>query len=138
MKQNPESTIPQKFTFRKEERLCSKKLFEKLFNEGVSFLVFPLKIVTIEADFQSRFTAKAAFAVSKKNFKKAVKRNRIKRLMREAYRLNKHMLYEAADEKKLAVIFIYIAKEELSYQQIDAAIQKTIQLIPGKLGNRPR
>lgn len=133
MNQNPESTIPKNFTFRKEERLCSKKLFDRLFNEGISFLVFPLKVVVVEADFQSRFAAKAAFAVSKKNFNKAVKRNRIKRLMREAYRLNKHALYDAADGKKLAVIFVYIAKEELAYSQIETAIKKAIQLIPGKL-----
>lgn len=113
--------------------MCSRKQFEKLFAEGTSFLVYPLKIIVLETVFESRYPARAAFAVSKRNFKKAVSRNRLKRKMREGYRLNKQELYAQLPDKKLILAFVYIAKEDLPYQQITAAIKKGISLIPQKL-----
>ena len=94
MKTDLENNIVQtgSFTFKKAERLCSKKTIEKLFAEGKSFLSFPLKVVVLEMPDSGEYKAQAAFTVSKKIFKKAVKRNLVKRKMREAYRLNKHIL----------------------------------------------
>lgn len=133
------NSIPQQenknisYSFKKEERLCSKNHFDKLFAEGKSFLVYPLKVVFIEIEFQENYPAKAAFAVSKRNFKNAVARNRLKRKMREAYRLNKHLLYAEIAGKKLALAFVYIAKEDLPYKQIANAVIKGIKIIPEKL-----
>ncbi|MFW5830827.1 MAG: ribonuclease P protein component, partial [Prolixibacteraceae bacterium] len=106
------------FTFKKEERLSSKKQFEKLFAEGISFLVYPLKINVLEINFEDQYPVKAAFAVSKRSFRKAVSRNTLKRRMREAYRFNKHILYNYVAGQKLAVAFVYIGKESESFSRI--------------------
>lgn len=138
MDQSPENmpTHP-RFSLKKEERLRSKKQIEKLFSEGNSFLVYPLKVVYTELDFPGKYPAKAAFTVSKKLFKKAVRRNLIKRRMREAYRLNKHQLYAAAGDKKMVVIFIYVGKELLPYQPIEKAMKRAVSLLAKKFIPNP-
>ncbi len=85
--------IKRSFSFKKEERLCSKKIIDKLFSEGESFLVFPLKFVFLKTSLPSKFPVQTGFSVGKRTFKKAVQRNLIKRKMRETYRLNKHNFY---------------------------------------------
>lgn len=112
-------------TLKKEERLCSKKIIDRLFAEGTSFLCFPLKIVYLQSELPTKYSVQAAFTVSKKNFKKAVKRNLLKRRMRESYRTNKHTLYKESN-KQLAVFFIYIGKEIIDYQRIEAAMKKAL------------
>lgn len=116
-----------RFRFKKEERLCSKILIDKLFTEGTSFLVYPYKVVYMEIEFQGEFPAKAAFAVSKKLYKKAVSRNLIKRRTREAYRLNKHMLSSGNTNSKKALIFIYIGKEILQFPSIEKSMIRIIE-----------
>ncbi len=98
---------------RKPERLSRKKIIEKLFAGGSrSFSIFPLRVVWLpveELDVQ----ASLLVSVSKRRFKRAVKRNRVKRQIREAYRLNKQTLLEALAEKdlRLALAFIYLSDE---------------------------
>ncbi len=98
---------------RKPERLSRKKIIEKLFAGGSrSFSIFPLRVVWLpveELDVQ----ASLLVSVSKRRFKRAVKRNRVKRQIREAYRLNKQPLLEALAEKdlRLALAFIYLSDE---------------------------
>lgn len=134
MENSPEKeNYSQSFTFKKEERLCSKKQFDKLFAEGTSFLAYPVKVIFVETENSGRYSAQAAFAVSKKLFKRAVKRNLLKRRMREAYRLNKPNFYLRCGNKKLAVIFIYVGKEILSYQRIESAMKKALNRIADKL-----
>ncbi len=123
------------FSFQKDERLCSKKLIDRLFMEGKSFFVFPLKIVYLETKIPSRFPVQAAFAVPKKNFKKAVDRNLIKRRMREAYRLIKSEFYNEIGEKQVAVFFIFTAKTIPEYRQIEAALKKGLKKLLSELKN---
>lgn len=114
-----------RYTFKKEERLCSKKIIDQLFIDGTSFLCFPLKIVYLQRELPAKYPVQAAFTVSKKIFKSAVKRNLLKRRMRESYRKHKHILFEGS-EKQVVVFFIYIGKEIVDYQKIESAMKKAL------------
>ena len=120
------------YTFKKEERLCSKKFLEKLFHNGSSFLVYPFRIVSIPETLHVVSPAQVVIAVSKRKFKHAVDRNLIKRRVREAYRLNKDtLLYSFLNEKNLNLIISihYIGKEIAEFQ----FIEKKLKLAIGKL-----
>ena len=114
-------------TFRKEEKLKKKKLIAELFARGKSISVFPLKMVYLEIDHDSDYKIQAGVSVSKRNFKKAVDRNRIKRLMRETYRKNKYFIYNSEDTKKHIIMFIYQGKKEISYQLMEEKMIKLIE-----------
>jgi len=122
-------------TFKKDERLNSKILIGKLFSEGDSFLAYPLKVVLLKTDFIESFPAQVSFSVSKRNFKKAVTRNLIKRRMRETYRLQKSSFYQKLESEniKLVMMFVFIGKEISSYQEIEkgmkSALKKTLSKI---------
>lgn len=98
----------------KSERLDKKKLIEKLFGGGArSFSVFPLRVVYLALDNVQDEHAAILVSVSKRRFKRAVKRNRVKRQIREAYRLNKRPLLQTLKEHNLhiAIAFIYLSDE---------------------------
>ncbi len=108
-----------RYTFKKEEKLKSRKTIEQLFKEGRSFSNFPYRVLWRFND-ASPFPLQTGFAVSSKHFKKAVDRNRIKRLMREAYRLQKNdlQIQLMKQHKYLAVFIIYVGNELPEYQFI--------------------
>ncbi len=81
------------FTFKKHERLSYKRHIDELFQEGTSFSISPLRIIYKVNTSLPEAGVKLMISVPKKKFKRAVDRNAIKRLIREAYRLNKHLLY---------------------------------------------
>lgn len=116
-----------RYTFSEEERLKKKNLITELFTSGKSASVFPLKMIYLEYDHHSPFKIQAGVSVSKRNFKKAVDRNRIKRLMREAYRKNKNLIYDNEDTKKHIIMFIYQAKNEVSYEVLEDKMTQLIQ-----------
>lgn len=98
----------------KSERLDKKKLIEKLFGGGArSFSVFPLRVVYLALDNVQDEHAAILVSVSKRRFKRAVKRNRVKRQIRETYRLNKQSLLQTLKEHNLhiAIAFIYLSDE---------------------------
>ena len=112
-----------KYTFCKEERLCRKGGFEELLSSGYSFVSYPLRVVI-------RFPARIAVSVSKRRFKRAVKRNRVKRLIRETYRLNKNILYSyIPEDKTMDILFIYLHDEIFEYGKIEKAITGAIKKI---------
>ncbi len=121
------------FSFHKNERLCSKKVIDKLFAEGKSVFVYPVKIVYLETPLPVKNNVQTAFTVGKRNFKRAVKRNLIKRRMREAYRLNKQQFYDAVGEKQIAVFFIFTGKEISEYKQIEAALKKGMKKLTNEI-----
>ncbi len=97
--------------------------------KGHSFLVHPFRVSYIESTHTEPYPAQVLTGVSKRNFKKAVDRNRIKRLMREAYRTNKNVLYKYLQEQdvKLAVMFIYIGREMPNYDETKDKIILALQ-----------
>lgn len=119
-----------KLSLSKHERLKSKTQIDKLFEDGKSFNVFPIKVVYSKLTLQDNSVpVKIAVTVSKRNFKRAVDRNLIKRRMREAYRLNKTPFYLQLEDSKsvFVVMFIYIAKEILDYQTIEKSCKTILQ-----------
>ena len=104
-----------KYTFPKEEHLCRKKLIEELFSkQGSSFGVYPLRIVWIPAPAPTTAPPQVLISVSKRTFKRAVDRNRLKRLIREAYRLNKYRLTEQPNGHPIALLGIIFTGKEKS------------------------
>ncbi len=114
-----------RYTFKKEEKLKSGKLIDSLFESGERIKSFPLQLVYLETPHTGSFPVQVAFSVPKRNFKRAVDRNKLKRLLREAYRLHKYDLnifQETEHTKKYIFMFIYIGKETLSYDEITQAM----------------
>lgn len=117
------------YSFPSEEKLKSSKLISKLFNEGNSHFSYPIKFLYLLEKPQQWAKPQASVSVSSKTFKKAVDRNLIKRRMREAFRLNKSDLLDIMKAENVSFygMFIYVAKEVLSYQEIENGISKIIQ-----------
>jgi ribonuclease P protein component len=117
-----------KYTFPKTERLHSKKIIQELFEKGSSFYLYPFKIVYLSNPYDNdQSLPQFLVSVSKKKFKKAVDRNKIKRRIKEAYRLNKHSLeHEEATTKSLCLGLIYTGKEIHEYKLIESKVKKLI------------
>jgi ribonuclease P protein component len=125
----------ERFTFHKEERLCSRKIIGDLFTSGESFLVYPFKIVFLKTRLPEEVPAQVAFSVSKRNFKRAVRRNLLKRRMREAYRLNKPGFYRelTAKDCHLALMFVYVGKDIPEYSLIGKSMISALKKIVDKI-----
>ena len=112
------------FTYPKKEKLKSKTTIDLLFSEGNSVSKFPLRLVYVENKEPNAELMKMGVSVSKKYFKKAVDRNYFKRVLRETYRLNKHLLLDNLDQP-YSFMFFYQCKDRLTFEEINT---KTIQL----------
>ncbi|MBW2961576.1 ribonuclease P protein component [Mesonia aestuariivivens] len=110
-------------TLGKAEKLKSKIVISKLFEEGRSVKNFPIKLVYLPLTNDAKHHL-AAFSVPKRSFKLAVDRNRLKRLLREAYRTNKHLLAE--EKTPYALMFIYLGRKKFSLPELEKSIQKIL------------
>ena len=118
-------------TFKKGERLHSKKLIKYLFANGNTFFVYPFKVFFVKWPEKREFPVEVLVSVSKRKIKKAVKRNSIKRLIRESYRKNKEIVWEfpGNDDNTLLISFIYIADDVMEYKEIEKKIILILQRI---------
>lgn len=132
------TSVAKQFTLGKNERLKSRKSIEQLFKEGKRFVIIPFKVYYLFFPLITQHsppTIQFGVGVSAKNFKKAVDRNRIKRLARESYRLQKTMLHEKIKSKniQLNIFFIYTGKElpeyDEVYKKVGSALSKLNTLI---------
>ena len=120
------------FTLKKEEIIKSKKTIDYLFSGGAkSFCVYPIRVVYKEQLYPTITNNTLLVSVSKRKFKHAVDRNKIKRLLREGYRLNKQLLLndDSQLEQPLALAFIYLSNKIFSFKEIEEAIKKLLTLI---------
>ena len=113
-------------TFPKHQKLKSRKDIKALFEEGKVVTKYPVKLLWLPLSQQD---TKAGFAVAKRNFKSAVTRNKIKRLMREAYRLQKQEI-QGQNKKTFTLLFLYIGKDVASFKTIDKAVLGALKKLP--------
>lgn len=117
-------------TFSKSEKLTNHRVIARLFEgQGTAYLAYPVRAVwTTQPEAEA--PVQVLISVSKRRFKKATDRNRIKRLMREAWRLHKQQFYqqaEAAQCPPIAILLMYVGKETLPYREVEAGIKKAIR-----------
>lgn len=117
-----------RLTFGKDEKLCSKLVIDELFRSGTSIKAYPLRVIYKRLE-TSDATAKVLISVPKKRFGKAVSRNRIKRLIREVYRLNKEDLIKNWQHqgKYFALAFVYIGNEIPSFAELTGTMQRILE-----------
>jgi len=122
---NEATSVPD-LKFPKSEKLRLKSLIESLFKEGKSFFIYPFKVLHLQAP-EMQACNQVLITVSSKKFKKAVDRNKLKRRIREAYRLNKHTLTDSfAAGRHLLIGYIYVGNEILDFDSIESKLKKTL------------
>ncbi len=120
------------YTLSKEERIHGQKLIDKLFcgNGAKSMTVFPLRVVYLDMEDASEPKARILVSVSKRHFKHAVDRNRVKRQIRESYRKHKHLLLETLESKptaSLLVAFIWMDDKLHDSSYVEQRMEKLLQ-----------
>ncbi|MDR2130834.1 MAG: ribonuclease P protein component [Odoribacteraceae bacterium] len=125
-------------TFSKGERLYLKHRFDALLAGKDSFISYPLRVIfRFSVRDEGEAPARVAVSVSKRRFKRAVDRNRIKRLTREAYRLNKHDLHDLLPPGQgVDMLLIYLGETVVDFVKIEKAIQGVIKKMHGVVEKR--
>lgn len=126
-----------KATFGINERLKSKKEITLLFAEGKSIAKYPIRLIYIKTTLPKEIQVQTAVSVSKRNFKKAVDRNRIKRLLRESYRKNKALLLHNITHQ-YTLMFLYTGKEMPDSTVIEAKMKEILQKLITKEAEKPK
>ena len=122
-------------SYSKREKLKSKKLIAQLFERGKSVSDFPLFLVYLETHFEDGSKIKAGVSVSKKKFRNAVDRNRIKRLLREVYRLEKHTHFNNITTQ-YAFMILYIGSENPSFEKVSIKMRNLFGLFLDKVSKK--
>lgn len=122
--------MAKQFTLGKDQRLKSRKLIEQLFADGKKFSLGSLRVHFLVADrvIVKDRSLQVGVGVGTRHFKKAVDRNRVRRMIKEAWRLQKNSLEEKIPaEKKMPVFLVYTGREILPYQDLSEQVKKIIQ-----------
>ncbi len=122
-------------SFPKKEHLCGETTINRLFTEGKAFIAYPLRVVYSIEQKKEGEAALILISVPKKRFKRAVKRNRIKRLIRECYRLNKHDLIDALNKQNLQaqIAFNYVSDDEPDFKNLEKKLKQALYKIIEKI-----
>ena len=126
------------FSFRKDEILRKKKLIDRLFTEGSTFYIYPFKIFWLESPLETTNPAQILFSVGKRSFKRAVDRNRIKRQLREVYRVQKHELYDklVKDQQQCVIGIIYTTNVMLTTGELEIKIKAVLKRLNSELNKK--
>jgi ribonuclease P protein component len=126
---------PQRLTFKKRERLKSRKTIETLFVQNKSIKLYPFKLVWLVEPNDAVLCLKMGVSVSKRQFKTAVKRNLIKRKMRECLRINKSLIHANLGDKKITLSFmiIFMGSEVVPYSDFDNKIKQLLIRLSGSV-----
>ena len=111
------------FSFSKSERISEKKIIDNLFSSGKKFSVYPFDVRFLNQDENSDSINKVLISVSSSKIKSAVKRNLLKRRIKESYRINKNII----SNKLLMIAFVYVSEEIFTFSVIDKAIKKILK-----------
>ena len=123
-----------KYSFNKSEKITSKKTINSVIKKGKVLKTFPFYVRFLETD-EINVRVKVLISVGKRRFKKAVDRNRIKRIIRETYRLNKNILFSCLEkvDKKIVLHFIYVDLKMPDYKYIEQVVQEILLKLCDKL-----
>lgn len=128
------SQLKKRFTFKSKERLKSKKQIDELFNGGKSFFIYPFKVFYLIHDEQEDYPVKILFSVPKKRFKRANKRNLIRRRVKEIYRLKKPDFYSKLPKnKQIYIAIIYSSQSILKSHEMKPALDKILAQLVEKV-----
>lgn len=118
-------------SFPKEEKLKSRKMISQLFTDGLVVKAYPIRIQFLFHEIEDLPPCQMGVSVPKRNFKKAVDRNRIKRQIKEAYRLNKSNIIDSLNlkNKKIAMMVIFTSKDKLDYHKLEKLIIAALRKI---------
>ncbi len=124
-----------RYSFTKEERLSLKRSIDLLFEKGRSFVAFPLRVVYLPLEETASVPVSILISVSKKRIRHAVGRNRVKRLVREAYRVHKYDLVDSLSEehRRMLVAFLYMDGEIHPFSGVEKAMVKAIRILREKV-----
>lgn len=125
-----------KNTYSKKEKLCSRKDISRLFENGKTFYSEPFRLLWLKSEDILPFPAMTGISVGKKSFPKAVDRNRVKRLIRETWRINKHHLYSQLEQIniQLVIMIIYSGDKMPEYCELKERMKETIRKFSLHLG----
>lgn len=126
------------FSFRKDEILRKKKLIDRLFAEGSTFFIYPFKIFWLALPLETPNPAQILISVGKRTFKNAVDRNRVKRQIREVYRVHKHELYDhlVKDQQHCILGIIYTTNTHLPTVELEVKIKAVLMRLYSELNKK--
>jgi len=127
--------LNQLYTFTKEERISSRTEISLLFEKGTGFIAYPFRVLFVEKQPVAETRAAVLISVPKRKFKLAVKRNGIKRLVRENYRLNKNDLTSFLENRKtgLLIAFLFVGNEMPDCSSVESAVKKAFDELKNRL-----
>lgn len=127
------------YTLSKDERIYAQKRIEAIFSGSESFIAYPLRVVFTRRELvQGEPSVAMLVSVSKRRFKRANKRNSVKRLVREAFRLRKYDFADIVELRGISIdlAFLYLKEDLPSFEEIEKAMEKTVNTLKEKLGKK--